>query len=333
MRPLTVIYGCARKTQNEENQSARCNETTIKRTPAAAICIRRHGQARSNAREAEAFSVRDLSIIALLLLLSMGPGKAISGARPKESEQPRSIQRVTKLSRLWTMAQWIAASLSAIVVVVTAILPYSGPWVPTPSDIEARDPADGALSALPFKISSRSAVFPIEGVSLSCYVNLLLVMDADRKMILLRDADRYGGSIVFNKEANYYCDSEILSVRPNGALVIGFPRGEHLDSAPGAFGGPLTVIKLCVSITGSYSTRLGFGGPLPQTMFQWPGAPGDRHWIKAPIAFDTDEAKWIPQDSRWGAAYGLRQLFIVSADGSRHLAPDALLCDWGSGAI
>jgi hypothetical protein len=272
--------------------------------------------------------MRGLSIIALLLLFAIGAGNAVFKARAKGPQQPRATQRSSKLRRLWKAIQWMVAVPSSIVLFVTAILPYSGPLVPTSPDIEAHDSADGGLSALPFKISRKSLAFPIQNVSLSCYVNLLFVIDADRKLILLRDAEMYGGSIVFKREANYYCDSEILRVRSNGSLVIGFPRGKHLDGNPGAFRGPLTVIKLCVVPTGSYTTRFGFGGPLPQTMFQWPGAPGDRHWIRGPVVFDTDEVKWIPQNSKSGAAYGLRQLFIVSADGSRHLAPGALLCDW-----
>jgi hypothetical protein len=62
-------------------------------------------------------------------------------------------------------------------------------------------------------------------------------------------------------------------------------------------------------------------------MFQWPAAPGQRQWIKGPIAFDADQEKWIPPGSKLSGAWGLRRLTETSLDGQIKLVPNALQCD------
>ncbi|MBZ5676852.1 MAG: hypothetical protein LAP61_21630 [Acidobacteriia bacterium] len=198
------------------------------------------------------------------------------------------------------------------------------PWLSLP-DIEARDSVNGSSRVLPFTVRNTS-IFAIRTSALNCYVNLAYVMDANRKTIILRDFSYSKGAVTIEPEVNYYCDSEIISMDKDRRLILGFPDGQHLASPPSDFVPPLTVIKLCVGITGNYTT-LGIKRNFRSARFQWPADPENRQWIKGTIAFDDDQSKWVPLSSKLGASYGLRALTAKNADGTTHLLPDALKCD------
>jgi hypothetical protein len=218
--------------------------------------------------------------------------------------------------------------LAAILGLGIGLYSAVGPFWPTPPEIEAQDASDGSSAILPFKVSSKNRIFPVKDVSLSCYNNLILVMDADHKMILDRDSMLQGGTATLGAGVNYFCDAEMLKIRPDGSLLMGFESGTNMATKPGIFRGPLTVLKLCVAVMGTYLDWRGVWRQLPNVMFQWPAAPGSHQWIKGPIVFETDSNRWVPSDATWGAAYGLRRLFDVLPDGSRKLDPKALICDW-----
>ena len=198
--------------------------------------------------------------------------------------------------------------------------------IPLSPGIYPRDPVDGSPQILPFHIKSRSFLFPVRSITLGCRVNLLFVMDADRKTILWRgDFLTPSGTVDFPGAVDYPCDGRLLTVRADGSLVIGHIDGSHLQTTPGAFRAPLTVLKLCVSVFGSYVDWKWDDQPFSPNMFQWPISPGAHQWARDPVIFDDDDA-WIPPNSTVGAAYGWG-IYSTEPDGSRHLIRGALMCD------
>jgi hypothetical protein len=271
-----------------------------------------------------AFSVKSVWIIVgLLLLLTAGAHKARQRADIIESQAQLPRRRLLGLRNIWKALERTGPILAGLIALAATVYSAIGPFWPTPPDIEARDAADGSSAILPFKVSSKNHLFSVKNVSLSCYENLAFVMDADRKLILSRDWITQGGTSTLGDGVNYYCD-ETLKIQSNGSLLM----GQSMATVGGIFRDPLTVIKLCVSVIGTYEDWRGIWRPLPKAMFQWPAAPGTHQWIKGPVVFEVDQSKWLPPNSTWGGAYGLRRLFDILPDGSRKLDPMALVCDW-----
>jgi hypothetical protein len=163
----------------------------------------------------------------------------------------------------------------------------------------------------------------------NCGVNLLYFADADGHTAILRDALFHVGTLSLSPTAstNLRCDaSQFVKIRSDGSLMIGFPGGQHMETPPGPFRPPLTILKMCLWISGKYKLFL-FSPPFTSPMFQWPAEPNQKQWIEGSIAFEADQENWIPQGSKLSGAWGLRQLTTKSADGQTRLAPNALRCD------
>lgn len=225
-------------------------------------------------------------------------------------------------------ARWFVLFLVGFVGLIASIYQLTGgpPW-PTPPDIEAQNSSTSSPDILPFVITNRSGLFPIKSASLACYVDLAFVMDAERQTILARDMIYSQGAVPVGDGVNYYCDARFLSVGADGSLTIGFARnGQFLRTKPGIFRAPLTTIKLCVAVLGNYANIFG-SHKFQSVMFQWPDSPGGNHWIRGPIAFDDDQSRWLPSNSKIGAVYALRWIMVQNSDGSRSYAPGALKCD------
>jgi hypothetical protein len=258
------------------------------------------------------------------------PDASQAAAKSPQENEPTPLQLLRRQIRkhpAWAiLARFVAVAL-AVVGILAFVDQETGlhPW-PSPPDIEAPDSANSSSSVLPFKIKNTS-LFPLQNVVLNCSLDLAYVMDANRKTIVVRDMEFSEGATAIDPETNYYCNSKILSVNESGFFVIGFPSGQGMATKPGAFTAPLTLVKLCVTITGTYRT-FWFQREFQSAMFQWPSDPANRQWVKGPIAFDEDQSRWIPDNSTLGAAYGLsRVLTKKNPDGTVSLLPDALKCD------
>jgi len=216
---------------------------------------------------------------------------------------------------------------AGLVGLLSAIYGLTGgpPW-PTTPDIEAHDTTNGSPDILPFIITNRSGLFPIRSIDLVCYNDLIYAMDAKRQTILLRDTAFFDGASEMAGRLNYSCAAAHLSVGDNGALAIGFPSGQILVTKPGLFYNPITILKMCIMVSGSYKTALG-SEKFQSTMFQWPAMPGDYQWITGPIAFDGSQEKWIPPNSIPAEVLATRQMTIPNPNGAFSYAPGALLCD------
>jgi len=266
--------------------------------------------------------VKAMWLIAALLLLMMG-GTRTARRRYAEGSAAGSPPPIaSRLRSLFRAIEWTTGILVGAILLCASVYQAWGPFWPTPPDIRAIDPVDGSSLILPFQISSTNVIFPVNQVTLGCYVDLLYVMDADRKTILLRDAAMQGGTTTIGKGVEYNCDARILSIQPDGRLAIGSLQGTNLTTAHGVFRGPLSVLKMCVAVVGTYGNWLFDGRKLPSLMFQWPSVPGGHQWANHPVVFD-EEIRWVPQNSTLGAAYGLRRV----GDGRGHLVPGALTCD------
>ena len=147
--------------------------------------------------------------------------------------------------------------------------------------------------------------------------------------MLLRDVLLHTGDLSIPSKGmiNYPCDaSQLVTIQPDSSLMIGSQDGGHMKTPPGAFLPPLTILKMCVWISGSYGI-FWFRKPFEPLFFQWPALPDQRQWIEGPIAFDADQGKWIPPNSKLVGAWGLRQLTAKTAGGETTLLPDALRCN------
>jgi hypothetical protein len=152
-------------------------------------------------------------------------------------------------------------------------------------------------------------------------------MDADRKTGLLRDAMFDPGPIYVAPDStnNYPCTgSAYVRIRSDGSVIMGFEDGQHLTTRAGVFREPLTVLKMCLWMGGTYKVMMGWTVPFHSDMFQWPATPAQRQWIEGPVTPDLPNEAWIPIHSHIGAVWALRGM--MTPDKSGYL-PGALQCD------
>ena len=244
--------------------------------------------------------MKSLWTIAIILLLMAGGSRAARTRHTEVPTTPPSRSTALRLRMAWRVTERTIGTLAALLALGLTAYQMIGPFWPTPPDIESQDASDGSSALLPFKVSSKNHIFPVKNVSLSCYNNLIFVMDADRKMILLRDSMLQGGTAAFGVGINYSCDAEMLKIRPDGSLLMGIEGGTNLATNSGIFRGPLTILKLCVAVVGTYEDWRGVWRRLPNMMFQWPAAPGAHQWIKGPVVFEADPERWVPPDRYMG---------------------------------
>jgi hypothetical protein len=173
-------------------------------------------------------------------------------------------------------------------------------------------------------LTQKSVFFPVSDLKLTCHLDLLYFMDANRKTGVTEDEEFIGDPV--SVPGSYNCGADFVRIKPDGSVEIGFPGGKRMDTHPGAFVGSPTVLKICVTIGGSYTSR-GFTRLVPTIGYQWPIAPGVPGWTREPIALDIDQTKWIPPNSQLGAAWSVsRGLIMLGPDGKRQLDPEALRC-------
>jgi hypothetical protein len=167
----------------------------------------------------------------------------------------------------------------------------------------------------------------MNNMNLTCGVDLIYFIDADRKTGVLRDALFNPGplSIGVNSPANYPCTaSDYVRIQADGSVIIGIVPGQFMTTKPGAFRAPLTVLKMCMWMRGSYTTPGLWTTNFRSNMFQWPAAPGQQQWIEGPITPDLPNDAWIPKDSKIGAVWAFRGM--MTSD-KQTFAPGALQCD------
>jgi hypothetical protein len=162
----------------------------------------------------------------------------------------------------------------------------------------------------------------------SCAVDLFYFMDADGKTGLMRDAVFRRDSelsIASGETKNIPCNpSDFVQIRTDGSVMMGFPDGQNLTTPQGSFRAPMSIIKVCVRIGGSFEV-FGMKLPFASVIFQWPAEPDQRQWIEGAVAFDTDDSKWVPRDSKMGGVWGMRRL--VDGTPPFGYAKGALECD------
>jgi hypothetical protein len=197
---------------------------------------------------------------------------------------------------------------------------FWGPFWPTTPEISAIAATAATSEALPFEITNRSVLFKIKDARLMCIVDLVYFIDADLKTFVMQGTAYGEGAIAIDPNVSYYCNSKYLRVLPNGAFTVGF-----YSTRPGLARPPMKILKMCVQIRGSYTVLFGNTKDFASAMFQWPDSPGGNQWIKGPIAFDTDQSKWIPPGSKLEEAWSVQRA-LVTTDGK--LLPNALRCDW-----
>jgi hypothetical protein len=264
--------------------------------------------------------VRTLILILLVLLLAGIEGerrKAGRSERPTASRMSLQRLRQTRFYRVLVRCAEAALALSAL---GQAIVAFWGPFWPTRPEIQFHDTIDASSFVLPFKMTNRSVWFSMDSMKIVCGVDLLYFIDADGKTGLLRDAQFDPGpiSIARNSFTNYPCSaSDYVRIRPDGSLMMGFEAGQSMTTPPSTFSPPLTVLKMCLWMSGDYKV---FGHPVPfaSKIFQWPAAPHQRQWIEGPIAPDLPSEAWIPEGSRIGGVWALRKM--MTADGKQYLA-------------
>jgi hypothetical protein len=177
-----------------------------------------------------------------------------------------------------------------------AIVAFWGPFWPTKPRIEFHDTIDSSSFVLPFKITNESILFPQNNIPVSCGIDLVYFVDAAGKTGIVKNVmfDPPPISIGRASVNNYPCTaSQYLRVTDNGFLEIGFERNTRMEDRSVVFHRPLTILKMCVWISGFYNV-LGWKRPFGSKIFQWPAQPGQRQWIEGPITPDLPNEAWIP---------------------------------------
>jgi hypothetical protein len=224
----------------------------------------------------------------------------------------------------WRVVEWTIGTLAAVLALGLTAYSAAGPFWPTPPEIVLQDGDRSSSVPLAFNIVSHNKFFPVDEARLVCHLDLLYFVDTENKTGIERDAEFVGPTI--RVPSTYDCGSDFVRVKQDGSVEFGLPNGSSMHTQPGAFKGPVTVVKMCVMIGGSYVSR-GFTGSVPTVGYQWPRAPRGTGWIREPITFDVDQDKWIPPGSYLEAAWGLRRLVKEVPSKIKPLDPDALRCD------
>jgi hypothetical protein len=286
----------------------------------------------------EYWQMKNIVLLLVLLLLTVGTGRAAWKPVAQASLEPTQSNRRRKLAenRWYRFAAKVTSCVLGVASLSQLAIAVWGPFWPTPPAISAENnTGDGSSETLPFKITNRSALFKIKDTKPICVVDLIYFMDADRKTGILRDTAYSEGAIAIDPDVAYYCDSKFVRVQPDGSFEFGVfsddptiqATSQFMTTKPGVFRPPIKVLKLCVEISGQYKTSLGMKS-FHSAMFQWPAKPGLNQWVKGPIAFDDDQSMWIPAGSKLTAAWATRRVASPNARGNANLLPNALRCDW-----
>jgi hypothetical protein len=215
--------------------------------------------------------------------------------------------------RLYNGMKWAAFFVVPILSIVSVIYTIWGPIWPTAPVMSFHDTVDASSTVLPFKITNRSLFFGINDMNITCGVDLFYFKDVNGLTGLERDesfiAPKF--NIAAHSTNNFPCTAtDYVRLRDDNSILIGFLNGSALATGPTAYRGPLTVIKMCLWISGNY-TSLGIKHVFSSKMFQWPAAPGQNQWIEGPITPDLPNEAWIPYGSKMGSVWALRQLLIL----------------------
>ncbi len=203
----------------------------------------------------------------------------------------------------------------ALLTVAEGMAAFWGPFWPTEPKIEFHDTVNASTVILPFKVTNRSVGFALNNMHILCFVDLFYFMDADRVTGLFRDGGFDPGPISIDRDSvnNYPCTaSDFVSLKNDGALVIGVEGGRFLETPPGAFRGPLTVLKMCLQMSGEYPSWIS-QKRFETKIFQWPAVPGQNQWIEGPVTPDLPNEVWVPENSHIGYVWDVgRQLATKS---------------------
>jgi hypothetical protein len=198
-----------------------------------------------------------------------------------------------------------------------------GPFWPLDPEIHPQNAPEASLR-LPFTIKNNSVLFGIVDAKMSCGVDLAILEDANHQRILARDM-AFVSAIKYSIPANgapigYECDaSGLITVQPNGGLSL----RKTLETPAGRFRGPLSIIKMCIWIGGTYKLL----GIKPETfvsiVFQWPVEPGVNRWNEGPVVRDLSD---VPAAELWppSAAWAARGLYTEGTP--RMLRPESVEC-------
>ena len=126
---------------------------------------------------------------------------------------------------LWEPTKWAAVILAGIAGFLRALIQIGGgpPW-PADPEIRPRDTTDGSSFVLPFALRNRSTLFDMKNVSMTCGIDLVAFVDANRELGWRRCRCLfYRGYFDAGELAqyNYPCDaSALVQVRPDGSLTF-----------------------------------------------------------------------------------------------------------------
>jgi hypothetical protein len=269
--------------------------------------------------------VKGLLTIGIVLLLMAG-GSGIARTRHTESLSTRPQRSSgSRLRMVWKLAEYAVGAVAALIVLASGVYQAAGPFWPTPPGVVPPEENGASPVPLPFAVVAKNVFFPLSELHLVCTIDLLYFRDSNNRTGIWRDAKFVDNGDPNVIPASYNCGSDLIRVQHDGSVEIGFPAGQRMNTPPGAFAGPITVLKMCVTIEGSYTSH-EYTAPIPTMGYQWPPAPSAFGWTREPIALDIDQEKWVFQGGKLSAAIGGRQLTERLPDGSVQMLPSALRC-------
>jgi hypothetical protein len=230
-----------------------------------------------------------ISVFGLLIFQSYRKPTDKSQEDTKLQQAPQPLKSRGQIHhRLWMAIKWIVGTGVAVLAFLAAIDQFWGrPW-PTDPEVHPLPFVSGTPLSHLFLVKNRSA-FDMDNIVFTCGVDLMAAKDADGKVVGGADFAFVTGvfSIPRGNWINYACDaSSFMTANPDGSLSI----RKEMQTRPGNFRAPLTIIKMCLWIKGTY--HLMWRDWAFQTIiYKWPASQNDTSWVEGPIAQEQTDLR------------------------------------------
>jgi hypothetical protein len=148
---------------------------------------------------------------------------------------------------LFQVAKWILGTIPSAILLVTALLPYSGPLWPAFPVVEVpEDKGDESSLSSPFTIKNPGMLFAISKARLTCGIQEVIATTGSGWFGFVDIAYKFGNTDVPNNPPlPYGCDPlRLIRINPDGSLGM----RQQLATGPSDLHGPIKIQKVCIWI-------------------------------------------------------------------------------------
>lgn len=225
--------------------------------------------------------MRSLAIVIVLLLLTVGAGRAAQRKkRQAPSQQTQSDHAGIQIGGHWYgRLAWLIAWLLGCATMAQTAIAIFGPFWPTYPVVQAPEASDGGSFFAPFTITNASALFSVENARITCGVAMFMTRAHSVDWIegFLSDFAFQTMTVSIprgNVPIHVGCDPRhLIFVNPDGSTSV---RNAFEAVKPSLTGSPF---KVCLWVGIDYYVPiLGFQ-EVNSPIFQWPASMGGDQWL------------------------------------------------------